>query len=228
MPFTAQIPKVMLPVGDRPVLGHNLLLLKKAGIEEAVITLYHKAEAVRAYFREGSASGVRIRYCQLDTLRGSAGDLKRALDHSPSAFLVMYADNFSNCDLARVCAAHKPDGRAATVVVFDRTKNANSGITGGCVRMDEVGRITEFIEGQGNVTPFVNAGIYVLEPKVLDYIPADTFMDFGRDLFPLLLARGEGIAAYVMPSDEFLFGIDTIECYETTKNFYKAQPAPGG
>jgi len=221
-PLTDDRPKVMLPIGDRPVLEHNLRMLQAAKISDIIITLYYRPEAITGYFKDGSRFGVSIRYSRQEDLRGSAGDVKRIRADMTSPFVVVYGDNFSNCSLARVLEYHAGSGGMATVVLFDAEKNPNSRISGGCARLEAgTNRILQFIEGKGSRTRYVNAGIYVLEKEVAGYIPENTAYDFGRDLFPLLVREGKEIYGYLMPEDEYLFGIDTVECYERTTAFYK-------
>jgi NDP-sugar pyrophosphorylase family protein len=221
MPLTAQTPKVMLPIGGKPVLEHTLARIKETGIRDICISVYHQGEKIIEYFKDGAKLSLAIRYARLEALRGSAGDFKDALCKAQGTVLLIYGDNFSGCDLRSLIAAHKSDGRLATIALFNREINPNSGIVGGCVRLDPQNRIQECIEGKGAVTPYVNAGMYVLEPKILEYIPAQGIFDFGRDLFPLLLSKGQRIYGYLMPKDEFLFGIDTIECYQRAQEFYR-------
>jgi mannose-1-phosphate guanylyltransferase/phosphomannomutase len=223
-PLTNDCPKVMLKIGERPVLEHNLELLKKSGIKDIIITLYYQPEAVVNYFQDGADFGVKISYLFQEGLRGTAGDVKRIAAGLTSSFVIIYGDNFSNCNLKPVLEEHKKNHRLATIVLFDREKNPNSKIAGGCVRIeDKTHGILEFIEGKGSISNYVNAGIYVLEPRILDYIPANTFYDFGKDLFPQLLIKGEMLFGYPMPENEFVFGIDTIDCYERTKLFFQKQ-----
>jgi mannose-1-phosphate guanylyltransferase/phosphomannomutase len=223
-PLTDRCPKVMLKIGEQPVLEHNINLLKNAGIRDILITLYYQPEAVVNYLHEGADFGVKISYLRQPDLLGTAGDLKRAAGKIGSSFVVIYGDNFSNCNLKSVLAEHKRSQRLATLVLFNRQKNPNSNIAGGCVRLEEkLGKILEFREGAGPVTDYINAGIYVLEPQVLNYIPDNVFYDFGKDLFPLLLTKGQMLFGYLLPENEFVFGIDTIDCYERTKLFFQKQ-----
>lgn len=220
--LTEDKPKGMLTVAGKPILEYNLDILKKSGIKNIIINLYHKKDVITKYFKDGSEFGVNIIYSHEDKLYGTAGGVKRVSTFLSSTFAVIYGDNFSNCNLTEVLEYHKQKNAIATIVLFDRENNPNSGISGGCVMIDTNSkRILEFIEGKGAVTNYVNAGIYILEPEVLDYIPEDSFYDFGKDLFPFLLSKGIGIYGYLMPKYEYLFGNDTIDCYEKTMKFYK-------
>lgn len=223
-PLTDSKPKVMMTIGERPVLEYNLKMLTKANIKDIIINLYHQKDAITGYFGDGNNFGVKITYSHEDRLYGTAGAVKRINCLLTSSFVVGYGDNLSNCDLVPIIKYHKKRKTIATVVLYNRERNRNSDIAGGCARLDlESSRILEFVEGKGSLTNYVNAGIYILEPKILNYIPKGIFYDFGRDLFPLLLAKGIEIYGYIMPDDEYLFGIDTIESYKKAEDFYEKE-----
>ena len=221
-PLTDDKPKVMLEIGGRPVLERNLELLTDAGIRDVIVTLYHEPETVMKYFKTGSAFGAVIKYSRQESLLGTAGDIKRIRPRLNSRFVVVYGDNFSNCCLKPVLERHKKNKALATIVLFDRELNPNSGIAGGCARLEPgTGRIVEFTEGKSRTDGYVNAGIYVLEPEILGYILENSVCDFGRDLFPLLIRERKAVYGYEMPAGEYHFGIDTAVHYQRTKAFYK-------
>lgn len=220
-PLTDEVPKVMLPIAGKPVLEYSLRMFLDAGFSEIIVAVYHKSEVIIEYLkRQYPGAPIAIhKQCQL---LGSAGDFKSIPVKFDSTFVVAYADNFSNCRLGPALDFHKAKAAMATVVLFDRSKNPNSAIAGGCVRLQKDGcRLAEFIEGQGALTDCINAGIYVCQPEILQYIPDNAFSDFGKDIFPLMLQRGENICGYIMPEDEFVFGIDTPDCYARAQEFYR-------
>lgn len=223
-PLTEKIPKVMLKIGNKPILEHNLNLARNAGAKEIFFNLHYLPEIVKNYFGNGKKFGVKIRYSFEKKLLGSAGAVKKMGKWLKSGdFFVIYGDNFSNCDLLKSRQAHFKNKGIATIVLFDINKNKNSGIGAGRIILDKRKKyIKEFLEGQEyqRKSNLVNAGIYILKPEILKYIPENKFYDFGRDLFPNLLKKKIKIAAYLMPKNEFLFGIDNLECYQKTKNFY--------
>jgi len=221
-PLTNNKPKVMLKINNKPVLEYNINILKKAGISDIIITVYYKQDIITDYFKDGGQFNVNIIYSHEDRLLGSAEGVKNIDSDITSSFVVIYGDNFSNCNLRPVLECHRENRPIATIVLFNREKNLNSKIAGGCVKFDNrSNRILEFIEGKGSITNYVNAGIYILEPEVLDFIPDNTFCDFGKDVFPLLLSKGKTIYGYLMPENEYLFGIDNVECYKKTKEFFE-------
>jgi NDP-sugar pyrophosphorylase family protein len=122
--------------------------------------------------------------------------------------LVWYGDNLSHCDLHRLMAFHSAKGAAGTIALHHRDDPTSSGIVG----LDDQDRITCFLEKPRADQVFshcVSAGIFALEPEVLDAIPPLGAPDFGRDVFPALLARGTPLYGYCLSEAEGLAWIDT-------------------
>jgi NDP-sugar pyrophosphorylase family protein len=214
-PLTSRIPKPMLQIGKRPILEHNIRWLAAYGVHDIVINLHHRPEVVRRHFGDGSRFGVSIRYSYEPTLLGTAGALKPFQDHFAETFFLLYGDNLSTCNLHRLLARHRQQHSLATIAVFRRADVASSGV----VEFGPDGRVHRFVEKpkpsevSGN---WVNAGIAVLEPDVIDLIPAGVPSDFGRDVFPSLLERGEPVYAY--PMTERLWWIDSPADYARTRS----------
>lgn len=214
--------KVMLEIDGKPILEYNLNIVKKTGIRKIYINLYYAPESITDYFGSGTKFGVNITYSKEKNILGSAGAVKKLENEFNETFFVVYGDNFTNCNLNKLLKAHKKNKGIITMAIFNRTKNKNSGIAGGTVLYDKKTlKIKSFTEGNSAESDFVNAGIYVLEPEILNYIPRNKFYDFGKDLFPLLIKKKIDIHAYLMPENECVFGIDTIECYKKTQNFWR-------
>jgi len=220
-PLTNKNPKVMMKIGRKPVLEYNLDIVRKTKIKDVYINLHYAPEKITSYFGDGSKFGVNITYSKEKNILGSAGAIKRIGKEFKKTFFVIYGDNFTNCDLDKLLQAHKKNKGIVTIAIFDKTKNKNSAIGGGRVIYNKKTlKIKDFKEGGKDKTPFINSGIYVLEPEIFRYIPKNKFYDFGKNLFPSLLKRGINIYAYLMPQNEYLFGIDTPECYKKTKDFW--------
>lgn len=208
------IPKPLLKIKGDPVLVHNLKLLAGHGVKEAWINLHFKPDTVRESIGDGSRWGVAVRYWHEKEILGTAGALKNLeREFSGGSHYVVYGDNYTDCDLTEMMSRHKNKNAAATVAVFDSAKNPNSGMAGGRIKIDPEGFIEEFNEG-GAGGGWVNAGVYILEPSVLENIPKG-FSDFGKDVFPALIKAKEKIYAY--PIKGFCFAVDTPEAYERTQ-----------
>lgn len=200
----------MVPLAGRPILEHVIRRLAAHGVDELVMNLYHRPEAIRSYFGDGSAFGVRIHYSLEQTLLGTAGALRPWIDFFDAPFFLVYGDNLSTCDFSALGASHRSHDAFVTVALHWREDLEQSGVA----ELDDDGRITRFLEkpasGQTN-SHWVNAGILVLEPRSLQGIPQGRYSDFGRELLPEWIARGHRVYGYQMTGAERLWWIDRPE-----------------
>ena len=215
-PLTNHIPKCMVPVGGKPVLEHAVEHLKRFGVTELVINLCHLPSVVMNYFGDGSDWGVTISYSVEQKPLGTAGGVRNVAGFFDGPFFVWYGDNLSKCDLARLYKLHRAKGGMVTIALFHREDPTRSGIVG----LDGSGRVVRFLEKPRPEEVFshwVSAGIFVLERQVLDAIPAIGSPDFGRDVFPALLARSAALYGYRMLEGEGLWWIDTVSDLERVR-----------
>lgn len=211
---TITVPKPMLAVGGQPVLAHNIAWLRQHGITDLTLNLHHLPQVIRDYFGDGSAHGVRIAYSYEEHLLGTAGAVRRIVDDLWGGLaepcLIVYGDNRMAFALPALLAAHAahPDA-AVTIAVYPKEDVSQSGI----VLHDGDGRITRFIEKPPplRLSNLVNAGLYVLSPAALPYLPPGRASDFGHDIFPAMLAAGAPLYACACPGT--LIAIDTPELY---------------
>jgi NDP-sugar pyrophosphorylase family protein len=209
--------KLLLDVGGVTVLERNLRWLARSGITSVWINLHYRPDDIKAVVGDGARLGMAVRYKYEPELLGTAGAYRALAGSRTGTALVMCGDNVASFDLRRLLERHRNSGAVATIAVFDPTRNANSGVAGGRVA-EEAGRVTGFIEGAG-VGPewsMVNAGVYALEPAALQHIPMRSAPDFGRDVFPSLLAAGAHVAACSIEPEGYCFGLDTPESLERT------------
>ncbi len=210
-----EIPKPMVSVKNKPILEHNIGWLKSYGIEEIYINLHHLAHVIQNYFKDGANWRVNITYSYEPTLLGTAGAVRKIADEywnneNIGNFLVVYGDNLFNCNLEEILSFHQMKRGVATIAVYEKEEVSQSGI----VVLDKEDRIIKFIEKpkpEEVISHLVNTGIYVLEPKVLDYIKPRKFLDFGKDIFPEMIEQGEKLFGKVIEGN--LIAIDTPELY---------------
>lgn len=188
-PLTLTLPKPMVPIVGTPLLERTLAWLAGQGVTEAALNLYHRPQAIPDRFGEEFA-GIRLHYFFEDTLRGTAGGVKAAAAlFQDEPIFVIYGDNLIHADLRRLAEFHRASRAEATISLFQHPNPTAAGIVG----IDGGGRVMRFVEKPPASEVFsdlANAGVYVLNPSVLDAIPPDVPSDFGRDVFPDLLARG--------------------------------------
>ena len=196
-PLTNNLPKPMVPMANRPMMEHIIELLKKNSITDLTSLLYFQPEMLTERLGDGSAFGVKLGYITLTVDLGTAGAVGSAMRQLPGdeTTLIISGDVLTDIDLNKAVQFHKEKGSVATIVLT-RVENP---LPFGIVITDAEGRIARFLEkpSWGEVfSDTINTGIYILEKKVLDYIPVDREFDFSKDLFPALLEKGEPIYGY--------------------------------
>jgi NDP-sugar pyrophosphorylase family protein len=195
-PLTLSLPKPVVPVVDRPFLRHQLDLLARVGIREVVFSVGYRPDRIRAAFGDGAALGIRIHYAVEDAPLGTGGAVKNAESFLDDRTVVLNGDVLTDVDLPAVVAGHEATGAAATLVLAPVANPAAYGL----VETDPDGRVRRFVEKPDPAqitTNTINAGIYVLETRVLDLIPAGQAHSIERGFFPALLRRGDLVRAHV-------------------------------
>jgi NDP-sugar pyrophosphorylase family protein len=204
---TQKTPKPMLPVFGKPVIVHNIEMCQRFGIADIYINLHHLPEVITGYLGDGRRFGVSITYSPEEKILGTAGGVKRLADKlSGERFLVIYADNyFNNYDLGTVYDRHCQTGADMSITLFESENISQSGVA----LMDEGDWVKKFVEKPEEETigsHWANAGIYLMEPKLLELIPTG-FSDFGNDIIPQYIAAGYKVLGVKMPSP--VIAIDT-------------------
>lgn len=224
-PFTNHIPKPMIEVSGEPILLHIIELLKSNGIVEIILALCYLPEVITSYFGNGAKFGVKIDYTFEDANfpLGTAGAILSARELIDDTFIVTYADILRDLDIKKMIDFHKKKKAFATLNVYKReSKDAKSKIY-----IDDKKRITKFIErpkedelSEGHIR--VNGSFYILDPEIFNWIPADRKTDFGKDIFPRLLAANK--ALYVYPTEGYFIDIGDLKKLEVARQtFNKVQ-----
>ena len=188
-PLTKSVPKPAIPVAGEPISGHVMRWLASHGITEVAINIFYLADAVRAEFGDGSKYGVKLTYLTEKELTGSAGALKQMEGWFDETFAVVGCDDLTNADLTALAAFHTERKALATIGLLEVDEVDQFGV----VITEPNGRITGFQEKPAKGTEkskLANTGIYIFEPEILARIPANTFYDFGKQVFPELVADG--------------------------------------
>ncbi len=210
-PFTDDIPKPLIPVLNRPVMARILKLCAKHGINEAVANLHYRGEQIEAFFGNGNPWDMDLHYSWEDQLMGTAGGVRHQADFlSQGTFIVISGDLVTNIDLGALIAFHQERGAMATMALTEVGDPSRFGV----VVSDAQGRIQSFQEKPQRAeakSRLVNTGIYILEPEIFNLIPAQTFYDFGKDLFPLMLAKG--LPLYAMQTNAYWSDVGTLGQY---------------
>ncbi len=214
-PLTDTTPKCMLPFEGKPLLEHWLDKLQLTGVRDVVINVHHLADVIEDSLGGGERWGMRIRYSREPQLLGTSGALREVQSFfKDDSFLVVYADNQSNCGLREIAEFHRQRAGLATMSVCWIEDPRSCGIVG----FDKQFRIDRFLEkptADQIFSHYINAGIYVFEPKIFDYIPAGVPSDFSRDVFPRMLQANAPL--YSFPYDGYVLKFDTFEDWKKSE-----------
>lgn len=195
-PLTRRAPKPMLQLVDRPIIEYIVELLKKHHFRDITITVCYMADVIKSYFGDGAEWDVHIDYLQEDMPCGTAGGVKLLQENIGDTFVVMSGDGLTDFNLSEAVVFHRSTGALATLLV----KRVECPLGYGVVDIEATGRITGFIEKPKTWTRggayYINTGIYLLEPEIMDFIPADRPYDFGHELFPTLVSQGLPVYGY--------------------------------
>lgn len=194
-PLSCNTAKVMIPVLNRPFLEHLIGYFKKHNVVDIILALGKSPEQVQSYFGDGGRLGINISYSVENFPLGTAGAVKNAERLLDESFLVFNGDTFTDINLTSVISLHHQTKAIASIALTP----VDDPTVYGVVETDAGNKVKRFVEKpkRGEVTTNrINAGIYVLEPEILDYITPNIFFTFERDVFPSLLERGKTIYGY--------------------------------
>ena len=191
-PYTLFLPKPMLPLGERPVLEYVLDWLKKYGFNDIYICVGYLRRTIEEYFKDGSEFGVKITYVRTSRPMGTGGQLKSAAPYISDTFLCLYGDTIFDFDLQRFVDKHR-EKRADATIALSRYKVV---LKYGFIDVDAEGFVQNWRE-KPELQGLINIGCYVMEPKVLNYIPEGIV--YSMDLvFRNMIERGERIYGYII------------------------------
>ena len=204
-PYTKILPKPLMPIGDMPILEILLRQMRRAGIDEVILTVGHLAGLLQAFFKDGQQFGINIRYSYEDTPLGTAGPLS-LVDGLDDTFLVANGDVLTNMDIRDLIDYHRQSQAVATIATHKRSIHVDLGV----IQFNGGHEIIGYIE-KPTYDFRVSMGIYVFEPRVLDYIGFNQYLDF-PDLVLRLLKGGERVVGY--PFDGYWQDLGRADDYE--------------
>jgi len=189
-PFTKILPKPLMPIGDMPILEILIKQIKSAGISEYILTVGHLAELLRAFFGDGGRLGVNIEYSMEDLPLGTAGPLSLLADRLDAPFLICNGDVLTNLDFNQLINFHLQSNTIATIASKSRQVEIDLGV----LQVGEDDHLTGYLEKP--IYNFdVSMGIYVFEPRVLEYVPYNRYLDF-PDLVLKMIKSGETVKRF--------------------------------
>lgn len=188
-PYTAVLPKPLMPLGDLPILEVVIRQLQRCGIERITLAVGHLAELLMAYCGDGSKFGVAIDYSREEEPLGTAGPLA-LVEGLDASFLVMNGDVLTTLDYRAMRERHEASEAIATVAIYPRHVQIDLGV----VEFDDDAGLTRYIE-KPQYDFWVSMGIYILRPEVLRYIDAGQPLDL-PDLVTRLVSEGEEVSCF--------------------------------
>ena len=219
-PLTLNTPKTMLLVADTPLIAHIIHWLKSFNINEIGINLHYQGNKIVDYLGNGAQLGVKIEYSYEEKLLGTAGGVKRLENYfKEGPFVVVYGDVLTDFNLRKMTDFHLASGAVATIALIPISNTWEKGI----VELNKQGRILSFVEKPPPGTEksnLSNAGIYIVGPKVFDYIPAAGFSDFAFDVFPHMLNDGLPLFGYQLAPQDYLIDIGSLDKYRQANTDY--------
>lgn len=187
-PLTYELPKPLIPLSGRPLIEYTIELLRENGVRNIILAVGHLGEKIKQEIGNGRKHGVKITYSQENKPLGSAGALRQAQSLITSqTFLVFNGDILAEINLTEMIQFHREQGCLATMALSSVGNTVGYGTV-----LLRGGKIVKFLKrNQKDRSFLVDAGIYVFEPAVFDYIPQKGKSYFDTDVFPRLAQQGE-------------------------------------
>ena len=186
-PLTLETPKALLPVKGKPMVEHIIDHLASFGMEQFYLSVGYLREKIMDYFGDGSSRGVEVEYVVEKEPLGTAGGLNIAKDFLTERFVMMNGDVLSKVDVSELERFHEEKGGLGALTL----REVGDARSYGALVMDG-DRIHDFVEKSDNPpSNLINAGFYILEPGVFEYVPPEGFSMLEKDVFPKMAKDGK-------------------------------------
>ncbi len=188
--LTKDTPKPMLKVGAKPMIEHIIDMFVSHGLTKFMLSVNYKAEIIKEYFGDGNKFGIQVKYLEEKKRLGTGGALSLIDIELNEPFFVTNGDVLSSLDYEELLSYHKKQNSIATMCI----RKDSYQIPYGVIEVDEANNIKAMKEKPVKEF-FINTGIYVLNPQVLNYVPKDEFFDL-PSLFDVLKSKSENIKSF--------------------------------
>ncbi len=212
--YTKDIPKPMLSIGEKPLLQHQIELLKKNNITDVIILVNYLKDSIINYFSHGEKFGLSISYFEETEPLGTAGGIREIENLLENDFLVLYGDVMINMDFRRLIAFHHQKKSQCTLVLHPNNHPFDSDLV-------EINDNKEIVAFHPKPHPegflyhnLVSAGVYVFSKEITKYIEKGKKADFGRQIFPVIYSK---IRMFGYNTAEYLKDMGTPVRYEEVK-----------
>ena len=210
-PLTGDTPKPLLKVGSKPLLENIIENFRKYGLFNFIITLFYKAEMIEEYFGDGSKWGVNISYLREKNQLGTIGAISLLPELPTDPLIVMNGDLLTEVNYAKILDFHTVNKATGTICA----RGFDYQVPYGVIEVDKHHLVS--LKEKPVHSFFVNAGIYVLEPHILNLIPQGQPFDITQ-LFDELLNLKKDVS--VFPIHEYWVDIGRLEDYKRANGEY--------
>ncbi|MBI2075758.1 MAG: HAD-IIIA family hydrolase [Candidatus Aenigmarchaeota archaeon] len=209
-PLTDKLPKPLIPINGKPVLWHQMMLLKKYGIRDIVICGHYLFDKIKKYFGNGKKFGVNITYVFEKEPLGTGGAIKNAERLIKNTSIVIYGDEMIEMDISRLLRFHKTKSGLATIVAHKTDHPEDSDL----VEINKGGLVTGFFPkgSEKKGLKISKSSVYAIEPAAFKFI--EDKCDFDRTVLPKLINKK---AAFGYLTDEYIKDMGTFERYEQVR-----------
>lgn len=215
-PITTTIPKLLLPLNNKPLIDYSISYLKKNGCDNIIICIGHLGHTIKEYI-ERKDYGVFIRLSMESKPLGTAGALHLIKNLLADEFFVLFGDIYTDINLRKMLQFHKQKNADATVALHTSDHPQDSTV----VAIDKNRKLLSFIEKPGddwkrygNLTA---TSLYILKKDVISFIAKDKEVDFAKDVFPKMLKIGKKLFGYV--TEEYAKDIGTPQRYKKVQEY---------
>ncbi|MCH3963180.1 MAG: NDP-sugar synthase [Clostridium sp.] len=209
-PLTDSIPKPMVPIMGKPLLEKTILDLKKSGVDEVIISTCYKSDYIKNRIANGEKLGIKVDYISEDLPLGTGGAIKNSERFLDDTFIVLNSDIVSNMPYEKFIKYHREKNAQISIAMTEVEDPSQYGV----IEFDNNSCIKAFKEkpkkGETD-SKWINAGIYIFEPEVLNEIPKNEIVSIEKDTYPLLLNKGYKMAAYKY--SDYWLDIGTLKKY---------------
>ncbi len=213
-PLTVYTPKPIVPILNRPLLRYQLEILARAGITDITLSLSYQPNKIEDILGDGSDRGVNLRFLTEPSPMGTAGAYKFAAGSIRETTVVFNGDIITDVDVASVIDTHRAKAAEATILLAPVEDPSKFGL----VESGADDEVIRFLEKPSPdvladlPTKNINAGLYVLEPSVLELIPSGENRSFEYNVFPTIIEKKRPFFAHVI-RDEYWRDVGTPASY---------------
>ncbi len=211
LPLTEDLPKPMIKIGDKPLLQTIVENFVSQGFKNLYFSVNYKSEIIKDHFGDGDAYGAKITYLDEEQRLGTAGALSLIPDPAKGPIIIMNGDILTNTNFAHLVSFHRQNSAEATMCVREYEQQVPYGV------IQNTGTKLQSITEKPSQTYFVNAGIYVVEPDALSYVPQNEYFDM-PDLFNKIEHAGKESSVY--PIREYWLDIGNLGDLEKGRSEY--------